>query len=141
MIDLEIFKLNPRLSRLRHLGLFCFWLSFFILVVLALGIIPIHPIIFSIIMFFISTIVATNLIFIKIRRLNDFNFSGWWVLLLYVPLVGVLWFLAIFCIPGTNGSNGFGNQVSYKSNSSYLLIMSFPIIVLAVFILKFLKLF
>jgi len=45
---------------------------------------------------------------VSVRRLHDINKSGWWYLILLIPLVGIIVFLIFACMPGTNGSNRFG---------------------------------
>ena len=43
---------------------------------------------------------------LTIQRSHDFNMSGWFSLLMFVPLVGIIfWF-----IPGTDGRNRFGAE-------------------------------
>ena len=39
---------------------------------------------------------AINLLFLQIRRLHDFDYRGWWLLLGGIPLLGQLLTLAIF---------------------------------------------
>lgn len=41
------------------------------------------------------------------RRLHDRNLSGWWQLLVLLPLVGSLILLILFVLPGTPGQNRF----------------------------------
>lgn len=43
-----------------------------------------------------------------IRRLHDTDRTGWWVLLILLPIIGPLWLLVLFCFEGTRGSNRFG---------------------------------
>lgn len=43
-----------------------------------------------------------------IRRLNDINRSGWFSLLMFLPMINVLLILALWLIPGTNGENDYG---------------------------------
>jgi len=45
---------------------------------------------------------------IMVRRLHDIDRSGWWVLIVLIPLFG--WILLIYwaCQPGTPGTNRFG---------------------------------
>ena len=44
---------------------------------------------------------------VAVRRLHDTDRSGWWLLLVFVPLGGiVLWIW--FCMPSTSGPNRFG---------------------------------
>lgn len=46
---------------------------------------------------------------VGVRRLHDSDRSGWWMLLLLVPLAG-LYILYLMIIEGTNGSNRFGES-------------------------------
>jgi uncharacterized membrane protein YhaH (DUF805 family) len=43
-----------------------------------------------------------------IRRLNDINASGWFVLLFLVPIVNLIMGLLLIFMPGTRGANKFG---------------------------------
>ena len=43
-----------------------------------------------------------------VRRLHDLDKSGWWLLILLIPLIGALVMLYWFCQPGTPGDNQFG---------------------------------
>jgi uncharacterized membrane protein YhaH (DUF805 family) len=45
---------------------------------------------------------------VAVRRLHDTNRSGWWLLLVFVPLVGNIVLLIWFCTPSTSGPNRFG---------------------------------
>ncbi|WP_461427545.1 DUF805 domain-containing protein [Gymnodinialimonas sp.] len=45
---------------------------------------------------------------VTIRRLHDTNRSGAWYFIQLVPLIGVIWFLVLMCLPGTHGNNRFG---------------------------------
>ena len=46
---------------------------------------------------------------ISIKRFHDRDKSGWWVLILFIPIIGYLWWL-IECgfFKGTDGNNRFG---------------------------------
>ncbi len=56
--------------------------------------------------FYIAMIVI-SVMFAK-RRLNDLNRSGWWCLLLIVPLANLLLALYMLLFPGTDGDNNWG---------------------------------
>lgn len=45
---------------------------------------------------------------VTIRRLHDLDKSGWWLLILLVPLIGAIVLLVFMCIEGTRGANRFG---------------------------------
>ena len=42
------------------------------------------------------------------RRMNDLNRSGWWMLLLFVPLVNLIFMIYPLAFGGTDGSNNYG---------------------------------
>lgn len=43
------------------------------------------------------------------KRCHDRNKSGWWMLLLMIPLFGFLWYLIeCGCLKGTDGDNRYG---------------------------------
>ena len=46
---------------------------------------------------------------VMVRRLHDIDFSGWLVLLLFIPIVGALVLLYFCCRKGGAKSNRFGN--------------------------------
>ena len=49
------------------------------------------------------------LIAVSVKRQHDFNFSGWWALVHFVPVVGSLVLIVVDGImPGTHGPNRFG---------------------------------
>jgi len=45
-----------------------------------------------------------------IRRLHDIDKSGWWILLLLIPIVNIIFGLYILFAKGTEGVNRFGPQ-------------------------------
>ena len=45
---------------------------------------------------------------VGIRRLHDIDRTGWWVLLWFVPIVGIIVLLVFFVQRGTSGANRFG---------------------------------
>ena len=47
---------------------------------------------------------------VGVRRLHDLAKSGWWLLIIFIPLIGVLVLLFWFVQRGTVGPNEFGND-------------------------------
>jgi uncharacterized membrane protein YhaH (DUF805 family) len=43
-----------------------------------------------------------------VRRLHDTNRTGYWILISFIPLVGVIGMLVIMCSKGTDGRNDYG---------------------------------
>ena len=56
---------------------------------------------------------------VQIRRLHDRNWSGWYAILLAVPL-GVVVLIVLNCLPGTSGPNRFGPPVGAGTRGSGL---------------------
>ena len=44
------------------------------------------------------------------RRLHDIDRSGWWLLLIFLPLIGAIVLIVFFAKRGTAGPNRFGND-------------------------------
>ena len=47
---------------------------------------------------------------VSVRRLHDIDKSGWFLLLAFVPLVGIIILIIWACREGTRGANRFGAQ-------------------------------
>ena len=45
---------------------------------------------------------------VGVRRLHDTDRSAWWLLIVFVPLIGSIVLLVFYCLPGTPGRNRFG---------------------------------
>ena len=59
---------------------------------------------------FVFVVIATWItIAVAVKRYHDRNKSGWWVLIVFVPVIGGLWYL-IECgfLRGTPGPNTYG---------------------------------
>lgn len=64
--------------------------------------------------FLVSAILNLFTFHIFVRRLHDLDLSGWWVLLVMVPLLGgliaLLAIIALLVIPGSAGANRYGPE-------------------------------
>jgi len=45
---------------------------------------------------------------VGVRRLHDLGKSGWWLLIILIPLIGAIWLLVLFVTEGTRGPNQYG---------------------------------
>jgi uncharacterized membrane protein YhaH (DUF805 family) len=45
---------------------------------------------------------------VSARRLHDINRSGWWILLSFIPIVGIIILIIWWAKPGEPGANRFG---------------------------------
>ena len=115
---IDFLKLQPaRITRLRYLALVIFW-SLVMLVAMSIKLFdldtnfirgnPDRDLILSMILIIIVITAIANIIFLKIRRMHDFDYRGWWLLLLFIPFVNFIITLVIIFTPGTKGPNRFG---------------------------------
>ena len=45
---------------------------------------------------------------VTVRRLHDTDRSGWWILIFFIPIVGVIVAVVFLALKGTEGENRFG---------------------------------
>jgi uncharacterized membrane protein YhaH (DUF805 family) len=59
--------------------------------------------------FVLSILLMVAGIMLHIKRFHDRDKSGWWVLILFIPLIGVIWAIVdLGILEGTPGANRFG---------------------------------
>jgi uncharacterized membrane protein YhaH (DUF805 family) len=63
-----------------------------------------------------------------VRRLHDFDASGWWSLLLLLPLVNLVLYLLLLIMPGTQGANRFGAPPPPNSTGVIVLAAILPLL-------------
>jgi uncharacterized membrane protein YhaH (DUF805 family) len=123
----DIFRLSPsRINRVRHLGLFISWflfavISFSLCVQMKLWWL-------TGIGFILLACTLVNIILLKIRRLHDFDLCGWYLLICLIPLVGAIWAIIIFMMPGTKDTNRYGDPTYKLRLREILMIYFMPII-------------
>ena len=61
-----------------------------------------HTYLFLIFLFFIPKLS------LYIRRLHDINRSGWWLLIVLIPFIGLITLIFFFCLKGSKNRNDFG---------------------------------
>lgn len=140
-LSFDFFKLSSRLGRVRHLGLFSLWLSVWMVGTFFLKAFPHHGLVWKMMLNLIFIVGMVNLVFLHVRRLNDFGYRGWWLLLTAIPILGQLWGISIFLIPGSNSTNRFGNAPSEPSIVDYLSIGAAPFVYFVFFLFGYNSLF
>ena len=45
---------------------------------------------------------------VVVRRLHDVGKSGWFFLIILIPIVGAIWLIVLFCLDGQPGDNKYG---------------------------------
>ena len=66
--------------------------------------------IFAIILMLFGLAIFIPMLAVYVRRFHDQDKSGWFVLLGLIPYLGALVLLVFMFLPGTNGSNRFGED-------------------------------
>ncbi len=56
---------------------------------------------------------------VSVRRLHDIDRSGWWLLIIFIPLIGMLVLLYWMTRPGTDSANRFGVPQSAASPDAH----------------------
>ncbi|RUR53066.1 DUF805 domain-containing protein [Vreelandella populi] len=75
-------------------------------------------------MIFISVLASVMGIIFCTRRLNDFNASGWWMLIFFVPIAMPVMLFMMFFIPGTPTENRFGPIAIQNTTWVYVTLCS-----------------
>lgn len=108
MADFNPFKFEGRIGRLQYFGFGVIWVV--ILYVLALLVGATHGGVTFAIALLVVYAVAT--VSYGVRRLHDFDRSGWWYLVTFVPYLNFAAALVFLFMPGTQGPNRFGVRSS-----------------------------
>ena len=124
--SIYFFKFKPRISRIKYLGLLSLYLGL-ILLVFYLPLIFFDKLLNIEVMVILIGILLINILFFMTKRLHDFNFSSWWLLLLtcIFPVA-----IVVLCfIPETKGRNKYGEQPQLRARfADYLRILFFPVV-------------
>ena len=117
----NIFWLPKRVNRIRHFaitGIYCFIICF-------VGALfkKINSDFYKIITLIFSFYLIVNYLVLKIKRMHDFNASGWLILLFLVPVLNVIWGLIIFIISGSENDNLYGSRPQKANKLEYLIAL------------------
>lgn len=102
-----------RARRKEYWMFYLFWLAFsFLAMLIDLMIfegVPIFATLFSFFIFIPSLAV-------EVRRLHDVGASGWMLLVAFIPIVGIIWLIVLFCKAGEPGTNEWGDNPKELNN-------------------------
>ena len=135
--DVRIFSFAGRIGRLRYLA---FSMVTIILLYLALGVvaavaIPQGPGGMTAMTATVGLLSLASLpiaLMFMMQRLHDMNASGWWSVLMFVPIANALMGLVLLFAPGTRGDNRFGLQPKPNSIGVYIAGLALPGFIVAV---------
>lgn len=77
----------------------------------------------SLFMIFVLIMLSVMGIIFCTRRLNDFNATGWWMLIFFVPIATPIMLLLMLLLPGTQGENRFGPAPPKNSKYVYVSLL------------------
>jgi len=138
----KVLTFKGRIGRLRYLA-YAFGTS--LVLVAALGLLTVVAILLgsifssdlgSIIMAIMMTmyyigVTVISVMFLK-RRLNDLDKSGWWALVVLVPLLNLVLTIYILFFPGSEGSNRFGPAPVENTSGVKMFGLVVPIFFIAI---------
>ncbi len=134
--ELNIWGIEGRLGRMRYIA----WS-----IVFMLALIP--AVIVSAVAFKISAFVGIPValvvtlaaivigIQISVKRLHDIGWSGWLILITVIPVVGSIFQLLMFFLPGSTGSNRYGAPPPANSTAVIVLFWIWVVLVAVGFVL------
>lgn len=141
--------INPfnykRLGKERFLSIYSiYFLAIFILVmgIIALeeffqfaiegyGAFNIIFVIFFLILVFSCFIAAVNM---YIKRMRDLNYSGWWVLTYFIPVINIVTYIIMIFKTGTKGKNKYGEEPSPPSKKEKILYKIMVVVTIIAFV-------
>ena len=132
--EVNIFSFNGRIGRLRYLaysfgfGMLGTMLMGSIIGVAAISLGEGAQMVAIGFVYFLGLIGMVFLaVMFAIKRLHDLEQSGWLSLILFVPLVGVLFTLYLWFAPGTKSANRFGNPPVANSGGVIATVVLIPL--------------
>lgn len=132
--ELKAFTTDGRIGRLRYLA----WSMVLMLACLPLfgiagGFFAASEILGGLLMVVVGIAVAVVGIMFGVQRLHDIGWSGWLLLVTLVPIVGGVFSLLMFIIPGSTAANRFGPPPPPNSRAVKILALLWvAIIVIAI---------
>lgn len=110
----EIYKTEGRLNRLRYFKYQIIWMLISAVIGFILGFIGgllsgnAESLLVTVPTGMWSFAAGIGSIMLGIRRLHDLNKSGWFMLLLLIPLINLVFALYVYLAPGQVGANKYG---------------------------------
>ncbi len=132
--EIRFFHLSSRIGRMRYLA-YGLGLTLLMMVPALIGtlVLFIKPlaVLGSLLLFATYVAALVFSIAFMVRRLHDMDASGWWTLLVLLPLVNLVFVLVLLFYPGSDGDNRFGPRPPPNSMpvlvAAWCYILIFPI--------------
>jgi uncharacterized membrane protein YhaH (DUF805 family) len=75
---------------------------------------------FSLISVVYSLLVFIPILAVAVRRLHDVGKSGWYYLLIFIPIIGWIWLLVLLVTEGESNSNEWGENPKGIGNDNLI---------------------
>ena len=111
---LNLFSASGRIGRVRYLA---YSMGLGLLIMLIGGVVAALTTPMLAIVAYVALIYVN--IMMTIKRSHDFNVSGWLTLLIFVPLVNLIFLF----VPGTDGPNRFGRKTAPNGSTGVVLVV------------------
>lgn len=134
--EAKMFSFSGRLGRVRYMAyslglILTIWLGGILMAI----IIPLLASLNDVMAKVVSSILAIGLLSfflaagftLAVRRIHDFDTSGWLSLLFLIPIVNFIFGLILWIIPGTDGANRFGLQSSPNGTGVKIAAVFLPV--------------
>ncbi len=104
---------------------FWWWMLFYMIIIVVLETLAMGELqrgttgLFTGLLSLVSLIFFLPTLGLEVRRLHDTDRSGWWVLISFVPIIGIILLIVWWCGKGTLGPNkyGVGDTVAQVANT------------------------
>ena len=129
----RVFALKGRIGRLRYVAYYTASMLVIIpIAVIATVIGKIAGETPAVVLLGVGIIAAlVHMLALGVRRLNDLNRSGWFLLLVGIPVVNLLLSLYMFFAPGTTGGNNYGPEPTRNGTFVFIGALLMPILAVA----------
>ncbi len=126
---LTIYRNSNRVNRIRYFATLC--ALAIIMGIIGASCIYIRYPLYTAIVGLIGIAAMLNLLILQIKRLHDIDLSGLWILIGFIPGIGVLFPLALMVLPGSSGDNRFALKPQKATRFEYIFaIICIPIYVI-----------
>ncbi len=105
----DLFVASGRRNRKSYVLFSLAWLMLYIVAMTVLGIVAFGSAGLAAVLIWVAAIVlAIPGCFVGAQRCRDFGWTGWAIFITLIPVVGIIFYIALFFIPGDVGDNRYG---------------------------------
>lgn len=127
--EVKFFSPSSRIGRLRYLSHgFLLMLGCYLVLAIGAGLaLGVSPAFWALVALGYLAMIVISMILL-IQRLHDLNHTGWMCLLMFVPLINMLFVIYVIFARGTQGRNNYGLQPPPNRTWNWILGLAGPIL-------------